>query len=263
MATDMPALARTIVKTTPHPALKKALGAAATKAEAEGILARLAIFGRAVSAAVASTEDPAYLWIARHRSDVVRQWAAYAANDPVRRMTLGKRLGLTLPFAADPHMSVRECAWMAFRPHLAGLLSEALKLLEPVTLSPNENLRRFAIEVSRPRSVWGAHIPALKHDPGQALALLDNVLQDGSKYVRLSAGNWLNDASKSRPDWVRTVCNRWSQNANKHTEAIIRRGLRTLAREARRRDHELTVLPLAGLTGGGRPSGGPQRRAVC
>lgn len=242
MAADMPALARTVARTTKSKALKSALFAAADEATGQGILQRLAIFGRAVNSSAKRFDGAIFAEIRTHRSDLVRQWGAYAVNDDRRSLTLRDRLTLTLLFAADHHMSVRECAWMAFRPHLAASLRTALKLLEPISRSDDPNLRRFAVEVSRPRSVWGTHIAELKSDPAKGLAVLSNVYQDDSRYVRLAAGNWINDASKTRPDWVREVCRRWSKNDNKHTRAIVARGMRTLVRLEQK----------AGMVAGGR-----------
>lgn len=259
----MPLLATTVAKEAPSLTLKRALRSAAQEARSLSILKRLTVFGCATSSAIQRFEEPAFQWVAQHRSDIVRQWAAYAVNDPTRSMPLPMRLNLTLPFAADPHMSVRECAWMAFRPYLAAALSEGLKLLEPVSRSYDANLRRFAVEVSRPRSVWGTHIASLKREPAQALALLENVLQDESKYVRLSVGNWLNDASKTRPDWVRAICDRWSKNTNKYTEAIIRRGLRTLERRARQLDDEFSAGAGIATAGEVPLMTWASRRAVC
>jgi 3-methyladenine DNA glycosylase AlkC len=230
MAADMPALARMVARTTRSKALSVALLTAADEAAGKSILQRLAIFGRAVNSSVKGFDGRVFSEICTHRSDLVRQWGAYAVNDSRRSLKLQERLALTLPFAADRHMSVRECAWMAFRPHLAANLRSALKLLGPVSRSADPNLRRFAVEVSRPRSVWGTHIAELKVDPAIGLAVLDNVYQDESRYVRLAAGNWLNDASKTRPDWVQEVCRRWSKNNNRYTRAIVVRGLRTLVR---------------------------------
>jgi 3-methyladenine DNA glycosylase AlkC len=233
MATDMSRLARGVTAECRHHLLAKRLQTAADAAVGLGILDRLSVFGRAVSDACESSRDPAFQFIASHRSDVVRQWAAYAVNDRSRTAALDERCRRTLPFAADTHMSVRECAWMAFRPHLIDRLDEALLLLEPLTRSLDANVRRFAVEVCRPRSVWGRHIAALKQEPERALAVLENVNQDTSRYVRLAAGNWLNDASKSRPDWVRSVCARWAASGDRNTQAIVARGLRTLAAVAR------------------------------
>jgi 3-methyladenine DNA glycosylase AlkC len=235
MATDMSSLARTIASQTSHCELKSALLEAADSAYQNGILARLAILGSAVNSAVSSFEDAAFWEIRGHRCDVVRQWGVYAVNAPSRKLALADRLKLTLPFAADHHMSVRECAWMAFRPHLVTELDRGLTELTRLSQSEDANIRRFSVEVCRPRSVWGTHIASLKANPERAAALLENVKGDSSRYVRLSVGNWLNDASKSRPDWVRGICKIWSKNGHRHTQSIIRRGMRTLERDSRPR----------------------------
>ena len=45
---------------------------------------------------------------------------------------------------------------MAFRPHFAAHVTGALPMLASVALDSDPNVRRFAVEVSRPRSVWGS-----------------------------------------------------------------------------------------------------------
>ena len=228
---------------------------ASEEALGRGILGRLAVMGAAVAAAINGGSETALREIAEHHSDLVRQWGAYAVNHPSVPLTLSKRLSATLPYAADLHMSVRECAWMAFRPHLSTALDDGLSLLEPVTRSACPNERRFAVEVSRPRSVWGRHIVALKRDPSRALALLENVYDDEARYVRLAAGNWLNDASKTRPEWVRQLCTRWPATGRKNTVAIVARGLRTVARTGENgplfhRESRGALAHSARLTGG-------------
>jgi 3-methyladenine DNA glycosylase AlkC len=229
MATDMSALARTVAAQTSSRRLATSLSQAAEEVKGRGILDRLVILGRAVSSAVRNFDSAAFLEICGHKSDVVRQWAAYAVNDAGRKLTLRERLALTRRFAADHHMSVRECAWMAYRPHLNLQLNQGFRLLEGVSRSKNASERRFAVEVSRPRSVWGRHISELRERPEMGMALLTNVYKDESRYVRLAAGNWLNDASKTRPDWVLEVCSIWLKTGDKFTKAIVTRGLRTLA----------------------------------
>jgi 3-methyladenine DNA glycosylase AlkC len=253
MATDMPTLARTVAAKTSNRSLRKALLAAATEAEGLGILDRLAVFGSAVACTFKDFRDLPFFEIATHRSDVVRQWGAYAVNKPTREMSLTSRLELTRRFAADHHMSVRECAWMAFRPHLAARLNHGLTLLERVSCSENPNERRFSIEVSRPRSVWGRHIASLKEKPEVASALLSNVCKDDSRYVRLAVGNWLNDASKTRPDWVNEICSAWLKTGDQRTKTIVRRGLRTLIHQSRVRAASERTDSLSVSTDGGMP----------
>lgn len=166
--------------------------------------------------------------IAKHRSDSVRCWAAYMIGLD-SRLSLSERLEQIRPFAADPHFGVREIAWMAVREPIINELPIALKHLLPWTANPDPRIRRFAIESIRPRGVWTKHIQVLKDNPALALSLLEPVKSDQDKYVQDSVSNWLNDASKSNPDWVRQVCNTWLQMSDtKATRRITTRAQRSL-----------------------------------
>jgi 3-methyladenine DNA glycosylase AlkC len=227
LAADMAALAVNVASKARSDSLRFALQQAASEIQGQSITGRLKTLGRAVANASAPF-DPDFQSLAIHQSDLVRQWACYAVNEPSLGSSLSDRLALTLPFAADRNMSVREAAWMAFRPHIIPRVDEALDLLMPLTLHNDANIRRFAIEVTRPRSVWGVHIDSLKREPKRGLNLLQNVRRDPARYVRQSAGNWLNDASKSRPEWVAELCARWSLQGHPSTQEIVRRALRTI-----------------------------------
>jgi 3-methyladenine DNA glycosylase AlkC len=199
----------------------------------DGVTRRVRAVGRILHEALpAARRKAVFSRLAAHPSDMARTWAAYmvAANE---RLALPKRLDLARPFAADRHMGVRECAWDCFRPHAARDLPRALRLLRAWVRDPDGNVRRCAIEATRPRGVWTAHIEALKTDPEPGLALLEPVRADPSDYVRRSVANWLNDASKSRPLWVRALCRRWERESPvPETRGIIRRALRTVTSAA-------------------------------
>jgi 3-methyladenine DNA glycosylase AlkC len=166
--------------------------------------------------------------LAMHGSDRVRSLAAYSvtADDA---LPLAKRLALAKRFAADRAMSVRECAWDSFRPWLARDLARGLELLEPWVRDRDEGVRRCAVEATRPRGVWTRHLEELKAEPQRARRLLDPVRSDPSDYVRRSVGNWLNDASKSQPEWVRALAEEWGRTSKTaETAWIVRHALRTL-----------------------------------
>ena len=93
----------------------------------------------------------------------------------------------------------------------------------------SEHLRRFASEALRPRGVWCAHIASLKREPGKALPILSSLRADPSNYVQDSVANWLNDAAKDQPDWVRGLCAEWLKATPADaTRRICHRTLRNL-----------------------------------
>jgi 3-methyladenine DNA glycosylase AlkC len=167
-------------------------------------------------------------FLAKHRSDSVRCWAAYIIGlNPDLHLT--EKLEQIRMFAADPHFGVREISWMAVRDSFREDITTALQCLIPWSTDPDPMIRRFAIESIRPRGVWAKHIQPLKENPEMALPLLSAVKSDAHPYVQDSVSNWLNDASKTNPDWVRQVCAVWiEQSGTKDTQRIIKRGQRSI-----------------------------------
>jgi 3-methyladenine DNA glycosylase AlkC len=162
-----------------------------------------------------------------HPSDVARCWA----GDWVRYSgwPLARQLQAQLRFAADPHFGVREMAWAAVRDEVVADLDTALQVLQPWVMDANENIRRFASELTRPKGVWCAPIKPLQAEPWRALHLLEPLRADPSRYVQNSVANWLNDASKTQGPWVESVCTRWlAESADDATGYIVRRARRTL-----------------------------------
>lgn len=166
--------------------------------------------------------------LALHRSDVARAWACYATTAPQRRSLKGL-LARIVPFACDPNMAVRECAWESLRPRVLADLPKAIELYLPWTARREIGLRRCAVEGTRPRGVWTQHAKALVEDPEPGLMLLEPLKADPERYVQDSVANWLNDAAKTEPDWVRDVCRRWSSESDaKSTAYIVKRAQRSL-----------------------------------
>ena len=150
--------------------------------------------------------------LSMHLSDSVRCYACYfVASNPA--IPLVDKLNLLKPLVADNHFGVREVVWMALRPEM----------------SDNPNIRRFSCEALRPRGVWCMHIEALKETPEIYLPVLEKLRADPSRYVQDSVGNWLNDASKSRPHFVAAVCERWEKESPvKETQYIIKKASRSI-----------------------------------
>jgi 3-methyladenine DNA glycosylase AlkC len=69
----------------------------------------------------------------------------------------------------------------------------------------------------------------LKQQPELGLPILERLRSDKAKYVRDSVGNWLNDVSKTQPDFVTQLCARWERESDtKETKYIIKKAMRTI-----------------------------------
>ena len=235
LAIDMSTLLRSILPAVGLAYEERVLGEAADRLAGEGVTRRLKGIGAALYRVTRDHPrgETILEGLANHSSDMVRAWAALIHTADTS-LTLDARLVAARRFAADRAVSVRECAWDSFRPYLVNELDRGLKLLEPWVEDLDPNIRRCAVEGTRPRGVWTAHIEALKRDPEPGLALLEPVRSDPSRYVQRAVANWLNDASKSQPDWTRAVCARWTdESRTKETAWTVHHALRTLRKQGR------------------------------
>ncbi|WPO91784.1 DNA alkylation repair protein [Chryseobacterium sp. HR92] len=175
-----------------------------------------------------NNDDEFLLKLSVHPADLVRCWAAYTIGRN-NKLKLKEKLNKIQSFASDSHFGVREICWMTVRPDISKNLEESLSFLSEWTMHDDENVRRFASESTRPRGVWCEHIDALKQNPGLGLEILKPLRSDSARYVQDSVGNWLNDASKSQPEFVVEVCDEWlRESPTKETQYIVKKALRTL-----------------------------------
>lgn len=169
--------------------------------------------------------------LTNHSSDAIRCYAPYliALDD---RITIEEKLNQARSLIADHHFGVREVVWMALRPEIDQFLERSIQVLSEWTKDENENIRRFTTEATRPRGVWCKHIESLKEEPELALPILENLKSDPARYVQDSVGNWLNDASKSQPDFVINLCKKWQKESpTKATAKIIKKAKRTIEKK--------------------------------
>ncbi|MCC9070342.1 DNA alkylation repair protein [Flavobacterium sp. F-65] len=166
--------------------------------------------------------------LSTHKSDLVRCWATYTIGKN-EELSINEMLDQIQPFSADKHFGVREICWLAVRPTITKNLAEALTILSEWTKHSDENIRRFASEATRPRGVWCEHLEVLKQNPKLGLVILEPLKSDSTKYVQDSVGNWLNDASKTNPEFVIETCKKWKEiSPTKETAYIIKKALRTI-----------------------------------
>lgn len=174
-------------------------------------------------------KDPEIISIITHNtSDLVRCWATYTIGKN-KALDISQKLQQIQVFSADKHFGVREICWLAVRPSIAKDLAKSIETLSNWTTHKDLNIRRFASEATRPRGVWCEHIEELKQNPGLGLSILEPLKSDEARYVQDSVGNWLNDASKTQPDFVKTICDKWkTESPTKETAYIIKKALRTI-----------------------------------
>ncbi|MBL3547396.1 DNA alkylation repair protein [Chryseobacterium sp. KMC2] len=169
--------------------------------------------------------------ISKHSADLVRCWATYTIGRN-EKLNITEMLKQIQSFSADKHFGVREINWLAVRAKIAQNLTKSIDILSAWTSNQNENIRRFTTEATRPRGVWCEHIEELKQTPELALSILEPLKSDTSKYVQDSVGNWLNDASKTQPEFVQKLCQCWEKGSGtKETKYIIKKALRTINKE--------------------------------
>jgi 3-methyladenine DNA glycosylase AlkC len=191
----------------------------------DGLLKRMTFVGDALRTRFGVTGFDRF---AAHPSDTVRGWAAYLLCS-APEFTLPQKLQRIRVLADDPHFGVREWAWLALRPAVVEKTDDAIRLLTPWTRESSANIRRFASESTRPRGVWCAHLKTLKEEPELGLSILEPLRADPSKYVQDSVANWLNDAGKSHPKWVKALCKRWrKESPTSETQRICTRASRNL-----------------------------------
>lgn len=177
-----------------------------------------------------SKDKKLYQTLQQHTSDIVRCWSCWAES--LQYDSVPDLLGKMKTYAADSHFGVREVVIFATKERMIAELDTAINILTVWTESEDENVRRFAVESLRPVGVWTKKITAFQEEPEKGMSLLEPLKSDGSKYVRDSVANWLNDASKSQPDWVVALCKRWEkESTTKETAYIIKRGLRTILKK--------------------------------
>ena len=230
LAVDQRKLVRAVLQQVGQRRLVDAALAAVERAARPTAMQHMIVIGQELGKHLEPNGAPrsAFNKLARHPSDIVRSWAAFAAVANVNGH-FGDHLAAIRPFAADRHFGVREVAWMALRPHIASNLSTAIELLAAWSHESDANLRRFASEATRPRGVWCSHLEVLKAQPELGLPILEPLKSDGSKYVRDSVGNWLNDAAKTQPRFVKSLCRRWKQASHSaETAYILQKATRSL-----------------------------------
>jgi 3-methyladenine DNA glycosylase AlkC len=98
------------------------------------------------------------------------------------------------------------------------------------TKHSSENVRRFASEGCRPLLPWGKKLHQFVADPSPILAILIELKNDSSLYVRKSVANSFNDISKHHPTLIKKLFHSWKGQST-NTDWILKHGARTLLKK--------------------------------
>jgi len=121
-------------------------------------------------------------------------------------------------------------AEFAIRPFLHHHFELTYGYLQTWAQDENHHVRRLASEGCRPRLPWGQRVPYLMKNPDVIIAVLEQLKDDDSDYVRRSVANNLNDISKDYPEKVVNVAQQWLVQTTAHRQAIIKHATRGLVK---------------------------------
>jgi 3-methyladenine DNA glycosylase AlkC len=142
-------------------------------------------------------------------------------------------------------LTQRFSAEFSIRPFLANHTKVALAILATWLRDPSAHVRRLASEGSRTRLPWGMKLQCFIDRPELTIALVTQLLDDPSGYVRRSVANHMNDLAKDHPDravqWIRDGL----VDASPERRALLRHAARGLIK-----DGHHGVLAVFGMAAG-------------
>lgn len=122
-------------------------------------------------------------------------------------------------------------AEFAIRPFLHHHFDVTYGYLQQWAIDENHHVRRLASEGCRPRLPWGQRVPYLMKNPDVIIAVLEQLKDDDSDYVRRSVANNLNDISKDYPETVVGLAQQWlATQPTVHRQWIIKHATRGLVK---------------------------------
>lgn len=158
-------------------------------------------------------------WMIMPVADFVsRRWIA---SDFIGGMNLLKRL--TRRFSAE----------FAIRAFIITDSNKVMNCILEWTSDANEHVRRLTSEGTRPRLPWGQQLPMYIEDPLPLTAILENLMDDESEYVRRSVANNLNDIAKDNPIFVIDFVRTHLPEASKERVRLFKHACRSLFKQGR------------------------------
>ena len=127
---------------------------------------------------------------------------------------------------AIKEVTKRNTGEYCIRPFIEKYPDKTLAILEGWTLDPNVHVRRLSSEGLRPRLPWAKKIDRFIDNPKPVLVIINNLKDDGSKFVQKSVANNLNDILKDNYEIGMKTIRKWSKGATRNRKWIIKHALR-------------------------------------
>lgn len=172
--------------------------------------------------------------------DALRSFAAWPVTDFVAKYGIDSP---DLAFECLHYLTSLFSAEFAIRPFIQKYPELSNNYLKQWAIDEDHHVRRLTSEGTRPRLPWGIRLQEFCQDPTPNLALLEQLKDDDSEYVRRSVANHLNDIAKDNADIVITVCKGWRTDASANTQWVIKHACRSLIKSG-----NAEVFPLLGFT---------------
>lgn len=132
--------------------------------------------------------------------------------------------------SAMVELTKRFSSEFAVRPFVEQRPRETFARLQSLTDHPNQHVRRWCSEGTRPRLPWGKKLRALVSDPSPIWPIVEALKDDDELYVRRSVANNLNDIAKDHPMAVVRRCKAWSRHSTTGRDWIVKHALRSLVK---------------------------------
>lgn len=149
---------------------------------------------------------------------------------------VGEQGGADLAFsmAAMKAMTKRFSSEFGIRYLLLQQAEQSLEIMATWLTDPCHHVRRLVSEGTRPLLPWAMQLPEFKANPEPVIALLEQLKDDSSEYVRRSVANNLNDIAKDHPDLVANIAESWLVDADKNRTRLVKHACRTLIKQGHR-----------------------------
>lgn len=133
---------------------------------------------------------------------------------------------------AQYELTQRFTAEFSIRPFLERHTDATLQTLQRWIADPSEHVRRLISEGTRPRLPWASRLRKFQNNPAPVLALLEQLKDDCSLYVRRSVANNLNDIGKDNPQVLFSTAKRWMTDASAQRAWVVKHALRVAIKNA-------------------------------